>query len=144
MDFYTLDPRLTYCLEWNNPDILGLLNSKLLFQYLLSIGTFLRGGYIRFWTQYIQQIPIKFIDFSIASEKAKHDRIVSLVEQMLSLHKRLTDAKMASDKKTIEQQIKVTDHQIDHLVYELYELTPEEIAIVEDEWKKSVLVTTPN
>ena len=38
---------------------------------------------------------------------------------------------MASDKKTIEQQIKVTDRQIDQLVYELYELTDEEIAIVE-------------
>ena len=38
---------------------------------------------------------------------------------------------MASDKKTIEQQIKATDRQIDQLVYELYELTEEEIAIVE-------------
>ena len=38
---------------------------------------------------------------------------------------------MASDKKTIEQQTKVSDRQIDQLVYELYELTEEEIAIVE-------------
>lgn len=60
-----------------------------------------------------------------------HDRIVSLVEQMLSLHKRSTDAKIASDKKTIKQQIKVSDRQIDQLVYELYELSHEEIAIVE-------------
>ena len=50
---------------------------------------------------------------------------------MLSLHQRLADAKMASDKRTIEQQIKVSDRQIDQLVYELYELTEEEIAIVE-------------
>lgn len=68
---------------------------------------------------------------SYYSSCSKYDRIVSLVEQMLSLHKRLADAKMASDKKTIEQQIKVTDRQIDQLVYELYELTDEEIAIVE-------------
>ena len=54
-----------------------------------------------------------------------------LVEQILSPHKRLANAKMASDKKTIEQQIKVSDRQTDQLVYELYELTKEEIAIVE-------------
>ena len=68
---------------------------------------------------------------SYYSSCSKYDRIVSLVEQMLPLHKRLADAKMASDKKTIEQQIKATDRQIDQLVYELYELTDEEIAIVE-------------
>ncbi len=49
----------------------------------------------------------------------------------MSLHKRLADVKMASDKKTIEQQIKVTDRQIGQLVYELYESTEEEIALVE-------------
>ena len=47
---------------------------------------------------------------------------------LLFLHKRLADAKMASDKKTIGQQIKITDRQIDQLVYELYELTGEAVS----------------
>ena len=63
-----------------------------------------------------RRFPVHKIDFSSPDEKFKHDRIVSLVEQMLSLHKRLADTKTASDKKMIEQQIKVSDRQIDHLV----------------------------
>ena len=54
-----------------------------------------------------------------------------LVEQMLSLNKHLTEAKIDHDQTLIQRQIDATDNQIDKLVYELYDLTPEEIAIVE-------------
>ena len=39
--------------------LLGLLNSKLLFWFLRQVSTMLRGGYVRFWTQYVQQVPIR-------------------------------------------------------------------------------------
>ena len=66
------------------------------------------------------------------SDKARHDRVVEMVEAMLELHKQLTAAKTAHDKRVIQRQIDATDHQIDRLVYELYELTDEEIQIVEE------------
>jgi len=50
---------------------------------------------------------------------------------MLDLHKQLAAAKMSHDKTAIQRQIDATDRQIDKLVYELYDLTDEEIAIVE-------------
>jgi type II restriction/modification system DNA methylase subunit YeeA len=59
------------------------------------------------------------------------DRMVSLVEKMLDLHKQLAAAKSTPEKTTIQRQIDATDKQIDELVYELYELTEEEIKIVE-------------
>ncbi len=40
-------------------------------------------------------------------------------------------ARMASDKNFLQRQINATDRQIDRLVYELYELTEDEIQIVE-------------
>ena len=52
-------------------------------------------------------------------------------DQMLDLHKQLAAAKMSHDKTAIQRQIDATDRQIDKLVYELYDLTDEEIAIVE-------------
>jgi hypothetical protein len=52
---------------------------------------------------------------------------------MLSLHKQLQTAKTEQDKTIIQRQINATDKEIDRLVYELYELTPEEIKIVEGE-----------
>jgi hypothetical protein len=64
-------------------------------------------------------------------EKAKQDQMVQLVEQMLALHKQLPEAKTSHEQILIKRQIDATDQQIDKLVYELYELTPEEIAIVE-------------
>ena len=51
---------------------------------------------------------------------------------MLSLDKELASAKSERDKTVIQRQIGATDRQIDRLVYELYELTDEEIAIVEE------------
>jgi type I restriction-modification system DNA methylase subunit len=58
-------------------------------------------------------------------------RMVSFVEQMLALHKRLAEAKTSNEQTIIQRQIDATDRQIDKLVYELYGLTSEEIAIVE-------------
>ena len=40
-------------------------------------------------------------------------------------------AKAAHDRTATERQIAATDEEIDHLVYELYGLTKDEIAIVE-------------
>ena len=47
-------------------------------------------------------------------------------------HKRLSAAKIPSDKTKIQRQIDTTDKQIDSLVYKLYNLTDEEIKIVEE------------
>ncbi len=57
--------------------------------------------------------------------------MVKLVDRMLELHKTLAGAQSAADKTTLEREIKYADAQIDKLVYALYGLTEEEIAIVE-------------
>ena len=62
---------------------------------------------------------------------ARHDRMVALVERMLDLHRQLADAKTPDAETMLQRQIAATDRQIDRLVYELYDLTDDEIAIVE-------------
>jgi hypothetical protein len=111
--------------------LLGLLNSRLLFTYLLSIATTLRGGYVRFWRQFIEPLPIRTINFSDPDDKARHDQMVQLVQRMLDLHKNLAAANSPHDQELLKREITATDSQIDSLVYELYSLTPAEIAIVE-------------
>jgi hypothetical protein len=81
--------------------------------------------------KYIEQLPIYRINASNGADRGRHDRMVSLVERMLALHKQLSLAKTGDDKARIQRQIDATDAQIDKLVYELYELTPDEIKIVE-------------
>ena len=83
----------------------------------------------------LHSLPIRIINFTNKSEKAQHDRMVSLVEQMLSAQKEAhsDDSITETDKKLINQRIKIIDKQIDSLVYEMYGLTNEEIKIVESE-----------
>jgi len=58
--------------------------------------------------------------------------LVELVQRMLTLNKQLAKARAAQKKTAIQRQIDALDGQIDRLVYELYDLTDEEIAIVEE------------
>jgi hypothetical protein len=76
------------------------------------------------------------------TDKARHDRMILLVEQMLSLHKRLANVITPHDKFILQQQITVTDQQIDRMVYKLYGLTEEEIKTVEDQTSFSVATET--
>ena len=58
--------------------------------------------------------------------------MVELVERMLDLHKQLAETRMPQAQTLLKRQIEATDRQIDRLVYELYELTEEEISIIEE------------
>jgi hypothetical protein len=50
---------------------------------------------------------------------------------MLSLHKRVCAARTEHDKTLLQRQIAATDKEIDRLVYDLYGLSDDEIAMVE-------------
>ena len=117
--------------EFSREYILGLLNSKLLDWFVHQIATSMRGGWFSFESRFIKSLPIRTIDFSNPSDKTRHDRMVKLVESMLSLHKQLAAAKSAAQTEVLRRQIDATDAEIDRLVYDLYGLTEEEIAIVE-------------
>jgi hypothetical protein len=113
----------------------GLLNSRLLDFYLKQVSTNFHGGYFAANKQYIEQLPIRPINFSDPTDKALHDRMAELFERMLSLNKKLPMAKTDHDKTVIDRQIDATDSQIDRQVYDLYGLTDEEIKIVEEQTK---------
>jgi hypothetical protein len=111
--------------------VLGLLNSKLLDSYLKMFSSAFRGGFYAYNRQYIEQLPIRTIGFSDPEDAGRHDRMVGLVERMLELHERLGEARIERERTVIGHQISATDRQIDRLVYELYDLTEEEIEVVE-------------
>jgi len=58
--------------------------------------------------------------------------MVVLVDSMLGLHRQLTAAKSEAQKAIMQRQIDATDAEINRLVYDLYGLTAEEIALVEE------------
>lgn len=111
--------------------LMGILSSKVADIVIHLISSTKQGGYFEYKPMYLQQIPIHTIDFSDPQAVALHDRMVSLVESMLSLNKQLQEARTPHEKTLLQRQIEATDRQIDALVYELYGLTEEEIRIVE-------------
>ncbi len=128
---YAIYPKSSNCklsLEY----LLGMLNSKFATYFIKAIALDLtKGAFSKFRTNQLARFPIRNIDFSSPTDKTRHDRMVQLVEQMLHLQKLLPQAKTDHDKTSIQRQIDATDKQIDKLVYELYGLTEEEIAVVE-------------
>ncbi|GAB1448964.1 TaqI-like C-terminal specificity domain-containing protein [Bacteroidota bacterium] len=94
--------------------LLAILNSKVSEWYFNLIGTTTGMGTNR-WKKYkIELLPIKI------SSKDQENEIEVLVNQILAIKKQNPSADTAD-----------LEYQIDQLVYQLYELTPEEIKIVE-------------
>lgn len=88
----------------------------------------LEGGgkvYLRFFDQYLESFPIANI------KAGEHDCLVSLVDSMLTLDNRLAAEQIPQRRELTSREIDATDRQIDQIVYQLYGLTDEEIAIVE-------------
>jgi len=111
--------------------LLGILNSKLGQFLISSFCTPVQNDYqLNF--EYLGKMPIYTIDFDNADDKIRHDRMAALVTEMLELHKHLSEAKTDQEKRFITQEIESTDRQIDSLVYGLYGLTADEIAVVEE------------
>ena len=93
--------------------LLAILNSKLI-AFLMNIWSISRrGGYLEYKVQYIEKIPIKNI-----TEK-EQKLFIELVEKILVGRKNNIDTT-------------ALEAQIDQMVYQLYDLTEEEIEIVEN------------
>ena len=107
--------------------VLGLLNSKLLDWYLRRTSSTFRGGWFSYELRFISRLPIQHNP----ADALCHHRVANLADKMLELHRRLDAADSTAEKNIIDRQIKATDAAIDRLVYDLYGLTEEEIAIVE-------------
>ena len=108
--------------------ILGLLNSRLLGFLWLERFYDKRDTFPKIKGTYLKLLPIRNID---KTNQATHDRIVALVEKMLDLQKQRAAVKTPHEQTALDRQITATDTQIDRLVYALYGLTREEIALVE-------------
>ncbi len=106
--------------------ILGIINSQLISfffsRYVLNSANLT----IHLDGIYLKEIPIK--DISQDAQKP----FIKLVDQILSITKD-EDYLQNSDKKA---KVKKLENEIDQLVYKLYDLTPDEIKIVEDSLEK--------
>lgn len=112
--------------------ILGILNSSLITFYHRS--RFLdatKDTFQKILIQDAKTLPLRRIEFRQPADRAQHDTLVTHVERMLKLHADLAAAKSSDAQTHLTRDIAATDRAIDQLVYQLYGLTAEEIALVE-------------
>lgn len=111
--------------------LLGILNSRYIRNYWKQTYYDLRTTFPKIKGSYLEELPIRKINFNCDEEIILSDKIIYAVDQMLDAKKQISKAKTESDKEYLEKKCSAIDRQIDQLVYELYGLTEEEIKIVE-------------
>ncbi|MBI5867976.1 MAG: Eco57I restriction-modification methylase domain-containing protein [candidate division Zixibacteria bacterium] len=114
-----------------NQYLLALLNSELMNFIFVQGSVPFRGGYYSANKQYVVNLPMKIPTLDSTPDAARHERVSALADQMVALHGQLLLAKTDHEKTALLRQIDATDKVIDGLVYELYGLSDEEIAVVE-------------
>lgn len=90
-----------------------------------KISTCLRGKYYSYEGRNIQNYPI------IEISEEEQEPFIELAKYMLDLNEKLTISNNASEKQLIEQEILTTDKKIDQLVYDLYNISNDEIKDIE-------------
>lgn len=109
--------------------ILPLINSKLIsYIYIKEISQATKDDFPQIAIKDFLSLPFPNKD-KIGSGK---NDIINLVDKITLLIERTNDVKTPHEKIVLERQIESIDNQIDQLVYQLYELTDEEIKIVEE------------
>ena len=96
--------------------IVAVLNSSSTLWFYRQISNMIRGGYLRFISQYVEQIPIPF------STPTQQSELEKCFTRILAAKKAGSDADVSAQ-----------EREIDQIVYQLYGLTAEEIRVVEGE-----------
>lgn len=107
--------------------ILGILNSKLTNFYYFQINPERGEALAEVKKQHVEQLPIPK---NISSKQ--ENEIIHLVEQLLALNKDKQTATLSSQKEQLQHRIEYAEDKINQIIYDLYDLTAEEIKIIEE------------
>ena len=111
--------------------ILAVFNSKLINYYYNKFLKSTKKVFSEIQARQIGQLPFPTINIKDKVEKAMHDEVVKLVEQLLKLNKEISEQKLETKINQLKSKIDYCENKINEIVYQLYELTEEEIKIVE-------------
>jgi len=103
----------------------AILRSKLISFFIRNYFDEVNDAFPQIKVGQLKSLPIK-----IASEKIQSE-VIKLVDQLLQLNEEKSEAKLQSRVSQLESKIDYCESRINEIVYQLYELTEEEIKIVE-------------
>ncbi len=120
-----------YLLNSKNDDyplnyLLVLLNSNITSWIFKRLSPHILAQRLRFTKQYVGKIPIL-----LTTEENKKE-LINLSKELQKLYSNFKNTKTPNERKLIQKQIDLTDHKINELIYQLYDLTDDEIKIIEE------------
>ena len=115
MGAFSFDKITLYVLPTDNVALLAVLNSPVIEFFYRQISSTIQNDYLRFIAQYIELLPIPDVD-----EPTRHD-----LEPRVRL---LELAGQGAEARRLEGEV-------NQMVYRLFDLTPEEIDLIETQLK---------
>jgi hypothetical protein len=106
--------------------VLGILNSELINFYFLHKYV----GDVNIKGDYLRQVPIRSITFTEDKDSRLYKQLISQVDSICELNRQLKNTRVPDEKISLERQLNAADDEIDKVVYELYDLTEEQVRLV--------------
>jgi restriction endonuclease S subunit len=110
--------------------LVGLLNSKLLDYLAKKNSSHFSGGFYAYNKQYIESLPI--INPKTEAQLALKEQIIDLCKRVLELNRTISTTTDSTKVEFLEREAIVYEEKIDQLVYQLYNITPEERMLIEE------------
>ena len=102
--------------------IQALLNHRLLEDILECKSSIFNDNYYSHGKQFIEDLPIRKIDFSNPEEKKYHDDIVENVKRLMELFKKLKSVKNNEEKILLKRVIKIEEDNLNNIIDMLYQI----------------------
>jgi len=106
---------------------LGILNSDLLTFRFRYIGKLKSGGILEYFWNTVSKLSVKRLDVG----DDRHERMVRLVQDRIDLVRLVNMARTAQEAARLQKRAETLDTLINQLTYELYEVSEDEVAVVE-------------
>lgn len=113
--------------------ILAFLNSKLMSFYLQTQFKNAKKLFPKIPIKYLENLPIKIIDISKSEGRNIYEQIIKAVDALLELNERKSKVRLTQEKIQLNRRILYHEQIINQLLYDLYELSPEEIKLIDPE-----------
>ncbi|MBQ2831805.1 Eco57I restriction-modification methylase domain-containing protein [Methanobrevibacter sp.] len=111
----------------------GLLNSNVTKWIFKRISPHILAERLRFTKQYVSKIPI------VDADMKDKNRIIQLSKDIISYYNSFNSLDSTpAQKKILDTQIKVTEEELNNIIYRIYGLSDEEIAIIDGSYHEGL------
>ena len=119
----------------NNSDyslyyFLGILSHPLIENMVKSGASEFRGAYYSHGKQFIENIPIRIIDFDNNSEKDAYNQIIQIVKNLISAKDKYINASYGTNRNVLQRKLDMLQNQLIQIINQLYGISDAEFEIV--------------